>query len=98
MQPKNRLFHLIVLVVLVVSLALSPAQPTSAQSDDGLKRDVNAETGRLSFIGSASAEPVSIMQSLGLPAADVAADPPCLLNPKRRMREIGFPVYSMGQQ
>jgi hypothetical protein len=40
-----------IVMVLSMTLTLTQPQPVSAQGKDGLKRQLNAETGKVSFIG-----------------------------------------------
>jgi Zn-dependent metalloprotease len=54
-------------IVLALTMIFSAIQPSaaSAQSGDGIKRQVNAESGRVSFIGPESGRALSASRALG---------------------------------
>ena len=86
------------IVILSMSLSVHQPQPASAQGDDGIKRQVNAESGKVSFIGPESGRAVSASQRSWLPLP-VQPDPAMALakrfapefglkNPERELSEI----------
>jgi bacillolysin len=85
------------IVILSMSLSVSQPQPASAQGGDGIQRQVNAETGRVSFIGPESGRVLSASRALGSLARP--ADPALALakrfapefglkNPERELTEM----------
>ncbi len=66
MFTKNK-FHQIITIVVVLTMVISGIQPTavSAQSGDGIKRQVNAESGKVSFIGPENGRVLSASKALG---------------------------------
>jgi hypothetical protein len=66
-QPRQFL-QLIISSIIVLSLGLSLTQPqsVSAQRGDGIKRQVNAESGKVSFIGPESGSSVPASKALGI--------------------------------
>ena len=70
-----------------MSLSVSQPQSASAQGGDGIQRQINAETGRVSFIGPESGRVVSASRALGSLARP--ADPALALA-KRFAPEFGL--------
>ena len=69
-------FVLSIIIILSLTLTLTQPEPASAQGKDGLKREVNAQTGRVSFIGPESGRSLSASEALGrLPGSPRPADP-----------------------
>ena len=67
-MPKIRRFtQFIFSTIVILSMSLSVSQPksASAQRGDGIRRQLNAETGRVSFIGPESGRAVSASRALG---------------------------------
>ncbi|MEO7841777.1 MAG: M4 family metallopeptidase, partial [Anaerolineales bacterium] len=89
-MPKiRRSIQRIFSTVIILSLTLSVSQPqsASAQGGDGIQRQVNAETGRVSFIGPESGRVLSASRALGSLARP--ADPALALA-KRFAPEFGL--------
>jgi Zn-dependent metalloprotease len=55
-----------VVIILSMALSLIQLQPVYAQSGDGLKRQVNSVSGRVSFIGPESGRTLSMSEALGI--------------------------------
>jgi uncharacterized protein YdeI (BOF family) len=67
---RRRYQTLSILVILVIlSMLFSGAALPSAQGSDGIERQVNAQTGKVSFIGPESGQVLSA--SAALPECDV---------------------------
>src|SRR5687768_1513597 len=75
------------IIILSLSLSVSQPQPASAQGEDGIRRQVNAESGRVSFIGPESGRVLSASHALGTLAHP--ADPALALA-KRFAPEFGL--------
>src|SRR5688572_4662959 len=101
MSLTRKLAQLILSIVMILSMGLSLAQPesASAQGSDGLKRQFNAQTGKVSFIGPASGRTLSAAKALGISPAARPADPAMALakrfgpefglqNPERDLTQI----------
>src|SRR5688500_1250494 len=66
MLAHRRLFQIISLIVVFTLLFSSFSLPTvSAQGGDGLKRDVNPQTGKVSFLGPETGRTLSASRALG---------------------------------
>src|SRR5687768_11671781 len=91
MSHIRKLANITLSIIMVLSMALSLAQPTSAsaQGGDDLKRQLNAQTGKVSFIGPASGRALSAAQVLGISASGRLADPAMALA-KRFASEFGL--------
>ena len=89
MSKIRRFIQFIFSTIIILSMSLSVSQPqsASAQGGDGIKRQVNAETGKVSFIGPESGRVVSASQALGSLAR--SADPALALA-KRFAPEFGL--------
>jgi Zn-dependent metalloprotease len=66
---KQPLFSHVLSLVMILSMMFPQArpQPAFAQSGDGLRREVNAESGRVNFIVPEGGRPLSASQALGKP-------------------------------
>src|SRR6185503_9442179 len=67
-MPKIRRFTQFIfstITILSMSLSVSQPQPASAQGGDGIQRHINAETGKVSFIGPENGRSVSASRALG---------------------------------
>jgi len=86
---------------MILSMGLSLTQPesASAQGQDGIKRQFNAQTGKVSFIGPESGRALSAAKALGTFASGRPADPAMALaqrfapefglqNPERELTQI----------
>src|SRR5688572_31454235 len=64
-------------IIMILSIGLSLVQPgpAFAQGNDGLKRQINAQTGKVSFIGPASGRSLSADKALGISPSTGLADP-----------------------
>src|SRR5688572_29369734 len=91
MSLTRKLAQLILSIVMILSMGLSLAQPdsVSAQGGDGLKRQFNAQTGKVSFIGPASGRSLSAAKALGISPSARPADPALALA-KRFGPEFGL--------
>ena len=66
MFTKNKFQKFIAVIVIMATLLSSiQTQGASAQNGDGLKRQINAETGKVSFIGPESGRVLSASRALG---------------------------------
>jgi outer membrane protein assembly factor BamB len=67
MQTKQKFSQVLVAVIVVLTVTVSTFSPSLAlgQSGDGLKRQYNAENGRVSFIGPESGHVLSAQKALG---------------------------------
>jgi hypothetical protein len=99
MFSKNRFSQSLFSIIVILTMILSGFTPSrvSAQSGDGIKRQVNAESGRVSFIGPESGRVLSASRALGTfirpqdPAMALAnryAPEFGLQNPSRDLSEI----------
>src|SRR5687767_8779099 len=77
MSHTRQLSSIVLSIVVILSIGLSLVQPrpASAQGADGLKRQVNTQTGKVSFIGPASGRSVSADKVLGISPTARLADP-----------------------
>jgi len=92
MQPKSRFLNLLSLFVILTTILSSVHLPTvSAQGRDPIRRERNAESGRVSFIGPESGRTLSYAQAMGLlpGSASRPADPAMALA-KRFASEFGL--------
>ncbi|MEO7841640.1 MAG: M4 family metallopeptidase [Anaerolineales bacterium] len=89
MSKTRRFTQFIFSTIVILSMSLSVSQPlsASAQGGDGIQRQVNAETGRVSFIGPETGRVVPAARALGSLAR--AADPALALA-KRFAPEFGL--------
>ncbi len=99
MLITTRKFVHIFSIMAILAMLFSSIQPIAgqAQSDDGIKREVNAESGRVSFVGPAYGRSVSAAKALGTsirpqdPAMALAqrfAPEFGLQNPERNLSEM----------
>ena len=67
MFQTRRIFQFVLSTIVILSLSISANQPqfAYAQSGDGIKRQVNAESGKVSFIGPETGQVVSASKALG---------------------------------
>ena len=92
MLTKQKFANVFISIIVILTLTFPGlgASPASAQGKDPVKRQVNAESGRVSFIGPASGRAVSAVQALGiLPGNSRPADPALALA-KRFGSEFGL--------
>src|SRR5688500_2381085 len=77
MSHIRKLANITLSIIMVLSMALSLAQPTSAyaQGGNGLKRQFNTHTNKVSFISSESGRALAAAQVLGISASARLADP-----------------------
>ena len=100
MFPKRRLLQIIsIIVILTIIFSGFPMRSASAQGKDGLKRQVNPQTGRVSFIGPENGHALPASQALGIASSARPADPALALakrfgpvfglkNPERDLTEL----------
>jgi Zn-dependent metalloprotease len=100
MFRSRRLLQIIsIIVILTIIFPGFPMQPASAQGKDGLKRQVNPQTGKVSFLGPESGRALSASQALGIASFARPADPAMALvkrfgsefglkNPERDLKEM----------
>ncbi len=100
MFVNRRLLPIIsIIVILTIIFSGFPMRSASAQGKDGLKRQVNAQTGKLSFIGPENGRSLSASQALGITSFARPADPALALakrfgpefglkNPERDLSQI----------
>src|ERR1043165_3693103 len=97
----GRRFLQISSIIVLITMLFSglPASTASAQGRDGLRRQVNAQTGKVSFIGPEGAPSLSAAQALGAGAAIRPQDPAMALvkrfgpefglqNPERDLKQM----------
>jgi Zn-dependent metalloprotease len=91
MSHFRRLAQFVLTFSILFPLALSLTQPRSAaaQSGDGTKRQLNAQSGRISFIGAESGRALPAEKALGISSAFRPADPAMALA-KRFGPEFGL--------
>jgi Zn-dependent metalloprotease len=91
MSHTRRLVNSVLCLFMILSMGLSLAQPKSAyaQEGDGLKRQLNAQSGKVSFIGPASGRSLSAARALGTSSFMRPADPARALA-KRFAPEFGI--------
>ena len=89
MSKTRRFTQFIFSTLIILSLSLSVSQPqsASAQGGDGIKRQVNAETGKVSFIGPQSGRSVSAAKALG---TFIRPQDPAMALAKRFAPEFGL--------
>ena len=89
MVPIRRLFHTLFITVLISSISLSTLQPRAvlAQGTDGIERQINSESGKVSFIGPESGGAVPAARALGTFALPVD---PALALVRRFAPEFGL--------
>ena len=87
MAAKQNTFKLLSIIA-ILAVIFSNLQPTqaSAQDGDGLTRQVNAESGRVSFISSDGGKPLSAPQALG---TSIQPQDPAMALAKRFAPEFG---------
>ena len=91
-MPRPRRFvHIVLSISMILSMALSLAQPdaASAQGKDGIKRQFNAQKGKVSFIGPESGRALAAAQALGTSSSIRPVDPAMALA-KRFAPEFGL--------
>src|SRR5688572_3040260 len=91
MSKVRRSIQFIFSAIIILSLSLSVSQPqsASAQGGDGIKRQVNAESSKVSFIGPENGRSVSAAKALGISSFTRPADPAMALA-KRFAAEFGL--------
>jgi hypothetical protein len=87
MTAKHRILK-ILSTIAILAMVFSNLQPASAQaqSGDGLRRQVNPDSGRLSFIGPESGKLLSAPQALG---TFIRSQDPAMALTKRFAPEFG---------
>src|SRR5688572_162402 len=77
MSKLRRFIQVVSSIIIIFSLNISATQPKSAyaQTGDGLKRQLNAQTGKVSFIGPENGRSVSAAKALGISSFARPADP-----------------------
>ncbi len=98
MVMHRRLFQVISnIVIITILFSAFPFAPAAAQGDDGLKREVNPQTGKVNFLKSESGQALSASKALGIfihpqdPAMALAkrfAAEFGLKNPERDLKEM----------
>lgn len=90
MSTHHRLFHvfsIIVIIAMLFSGAVTP--PASAQGGDGIERQVNVQTGKVSFLGPEEGQVVSASDALG-PGFAARPQDPAMALAKRFGLEFGL--------
>jgi Zn-dependent metalloprotease len=89
MSKLRRFIQVIYSSIIILTLGLSAIQPqsVSAQSGDGIKRQINAESGKISFIGPENGRSVSAARALG---TFIRPQDPALELAKRFAPEFGL--------
>ena len=100
MFQRRRLLQITsIIVILTILFSGVPMRSASAQGKDGLKRQVNPQTGRISFLGPENGRALLASQALGLASFARPADPALALakrfgsefglqNPERDLKEM----------
>src|SRR5689334_21517840 len=87
---RHKLFQITsFLVILTIVFSDFSTQPAAAQGKDGLKRQINPQTGRVSFLGPESGRSLSASRALGITMGARLADPALALA-KRFGPEFGL--------
>src|SRR5688572_5388388 len=91
MSKMSRFIQCVFSSLMILSIGFSATQPQSAaaQGGDGIKRQVNVESGKVSFIGPESGRSVSASKALGISSFIRPADPALALA-KRFAPEFGL--------
>ena len=89
MPRIQKFFQLVFSILMILSLAFSAVQPVSAQGQDGIKIQHNAETGKVNFITTESGRPLTALQALGGNPGLLPADPAMALA-QRYGKEFGL--------
>src|ERR671924_243779 len=91
MHTIRKFFRFVFASIVILSIGLSAAQPqsASAQGGDGIKRQLNAQTGKVSFIGPENGRSVSASKALGISTFAHPVDPAMALA-KRFAPEFGL--------
>ncbi|HZJ22085.1 MAG TPA: hypothetical protein VFD54_02180, partial [Anaerolineales bacterium] len=91
MSKARRFIQFIFSTLIIFSMSLSATQPQSAaaQGGDGIKRQVNAESGKVSFIGPESGRVVPAAKALGI-SSSVRPQDPALALAKRFAPDFGL--------
>ena len=90
MFPHRKLLPITsILVILTILFSSFPGASAQAQGKDGLKREVNPQTGRISFLGPENGISLSAAQALGAASPARPADPGLALA-KRFGSEFGL--------
>jgi len=91
MSHFRRFTHIVLAISMLLPIALSLTQPkfASAQAGDGIKRQLNAQTGKVSFIGPESGHVLSAAKALGISSSVRPVDPAMALA-KRFAPEFGL--------
>lgn len=89
MRQTRKLAQISLSLVMILSIGLSLTQPkhVSAQGEDGIQRQVNAQTGKVSLIAPASGGPLSAARVLGI---SVSPEDPAMALVKRFAPEFGL--------
>src|SRR5262245_25602804 len=92
MFATRKLVHLSVSLIVVVSMLVSAVYvpAVSAQGQDGLKREQNAQTGRVSFIGPEAGSALPAAQALGESLSRGRPEDPALALARRFAPEFGL--------
>src|ERR1044071_1750849 len=100
MSLRRRLLRITSLfIILTIIFSGFPMPSVAAQGRDGLKRQVNAQTGRVSFLGPENGRSLPASQALGVASLTRPADPALALakrfglefglkNPERDLKEM----------
>ncbi len=78
MFGKYKFAHSFLSIIIILTMTLSGVQPLSVSAQgqgDGIKREVNAETGKVSFIAPESGEVLSASQALGANLVERSSNP-----------------------
>ena len=91
MSHTRRLVNILLSISILLSMALSLArpEPAAAQGKDGLDRQLNAQTGKLSFIAPEDGQPLSAAKVLGI-SPSARAEEPAMALAKRFGPEFGL--------
>src|SRR5688572_1840158 len=91
MSHFRRFAHIVLAISILLPLVLSLTRPKSAaaQGADGTKRQFNAQTGKVNFIGPASGRALPAAKALGIASSIRPADPAMALA-KRFAPEFGL--------
>src|ERR1700752_563757 len=89
MSKMRKFLQLLFSTSIILSMGFSATrpQPAAAQGGDGIKRQINAENGKVSFIGPENGRVVSASKALG---SFVVASDPALALAKRFAPEFGL--------
>src|SRR5687767_11269892 len=88
LSTHRRLYHVLSIVVVITMLFSGVSMPSAAaQGPNGIERQVNPQTGKVSFIGPENGQILSASHALGMP---IRPQDPAMALVKRYAPEFGL--------